>query len=88
MWCNKHRFDNSILTKWKYEIINKVNEKIKILSNNTSNKYNENMLQKKPLYTLNNIRHEFVVNPINKANDNVAFNCQRFYAFVLTKQLG
>lgn len=46
------------------------------------------MHQKKPLYTLNNIRHEFVVNPINKANDNVAFNCQRFYAFVLTKQLG
>ena len=36
---------------------------------------------------LNNIDNEFAVTPIDKANENVLFICQLFYAFVLIKEL-
>ena len=46
------------------------------------------MLQlKKPLNILNNIHNEFAVTQIDIANGNVAFIFQRFYAFVLIKEL-
>ena len=60
----------------------KVNEKIKILLNNTSGKYYKNMLQQRePLYSLNNNNIEFVVTPVDKANGDGA--CEQFYAFAV-----
>ena len=86
-WCDKHCIDKSAVTEWKYKVISKADEKIKILSNNTSGKdvYEYVLQQKEPLNTLINIHNEFVVTPIDKANGNVAFTCLRFYALVLIK---
>ena len=61
---------------------------MKILSNNLSGKYYKNVVQQKePLHTLNNMRIEFVVTLINKANDNVALICQQFYVPFFVKEL-
>lgn len=38
-WCKKHGADKPILIKFKYKVISKIGEKIKILSINTSGKY-------------------------------------------------
>ena len=59
---------------------------MKIVSNNSFGKYYKNLFQQKePLHTLNNIRIEFVVTLINKANGNVALICQNFMFFSLSK---
>ena len=82
-WCDKHCIDKSAVTEWKYKVISKADEKIKILPNNTSGKdvYEYVLQQKEPI----NIHNEFVVTPIDKANGNVAFTYLRFYALVLIK---
>ena len=37
---------------------------------------------------LDNIHNDFVVVPIDKATGNIALVCKRFYAFVITRELG
>ena len=37
---------------------------------------------------LDNIHKDFVVVPIDKATGNTALVCERFYAFVITRELG
>ena len=59
-WHNKHGVNKSVLTEWKHKVNIKINEKIKIPSNNTSRKYYKNVLQQKePLHISNNIHNEF-----------------------------
>ena len=76
----------------KGKIINKVDEKIKPLSNKTSSKFYKSFLQQNnTLNTLNDIHNQFGVSqidPIGKANGNVAFICKKIYALVLTKEPG
>ena len=43
--------------------------------------------QRKPLDTLNNVHNEFIVTPIDKANNNAAFFAKVLYALVLIKKL-
>ena len=70
------------------KVIIKGNEKI-TLANKISSKFHESeLLQNNLLNTLNDIHNQFVVTPIDKANGNVAFICQRLYALVLIKELG
>ena len=59
-WHNKHGVNKSVLTEWKHKVNIKIDEKIKIPSNNTSRKYYKNVLQQKePLHISNNIHNEF-----------------------------
>ena len=75
--------------EWERKVIDKVDKKIQILSNKISSKFRKSLLlQKNLLNTLNDIHNQFVVITIDKANENVAFICQRFYALVQLKELG
>ena len=58
------------------------------MSNKLSKFYKSLLQQNNPLNTLNDIHNHSVATPIHKSNGNVAFMCQRFYALVLTKELG
>ena len=72
--------------EWKDKVIDKLDVKIKILSNKTSSKFHKSVLpQKNLLSTLNDIRNKFAVTPVDKDNENIAIVGQRFYALVLIK---
>ena len=87
--CNENGIDKSVLLQWKVNVIYKVGEKMKMLSNKTSSKFHKSVLeQNNPLNILNDIHNQFVVTPIDKVNGNVAFICQQFYALVLVEELG
>ena len=65
IWSNKskHGSDKSILTKWKYKVISKIDERTWCLKIHLANK---NLLQQKELlHTLNNIYNEFLVTAID-----------------------
>ena len=83
----KQASSRSILTQRKYNVISKVNEKIMILSNNTSGKCYENVLySKKLLPTFSIFYYEIVVTWTDKANGNVVFLCQQLYALVIINE--
>ena len=63
-WCSEYDIEKSVRTEQKGEVIDKVNEKIKALSNKTSSRFNKSVFQKKnPLNTSNDINNQFVVTP-------------------------
>lgn len=75
--------------EWKRKVLDKVDGKIKTLSNKKSSKFHKSIHQENnPLNILNNIHSQFFVTSVDKANGNVAFICQRFYALILIKELG
>ena len=74
---------------WNGGVIDKVDENMKTLSSKTSSKFHMGKLQQNnPLNTLNDIHIQFVIISLEKANGDVAFICDRFYAFILMKELG
>ena len=75
--------------EWKRKAIDKVDKKIKTLSNKISSKFHRSLLlHKNLLNTLNDIYNQFVVTTIDKDTENVVFICQQFYALVQIKELG
>ena len=68
----------------KSKVVDKVDAKVKTLSNKTSSKFHMTVLQQNnPLYILNDIRNQFLATTLDKANENVAFICQQIYAIRL-----
>ena len=74
---------------WNGGVIDKVDENMKTLSSKTSSKFHMGTLQQNnPLNTFNDIHIQFVITSLEKANGDVAFICDRFYAFIFMKELG
>ena len=72
--CSKHGMNKSVLMEWKGKVIDRIDENIKTLSKKTSSKLHKSvLLQSKPFYSLNFIQNQFVVNPKDKANVDIAF---------------
>ena len=72
--CSKHGMNKSVLMEWKGKVIDRIDENIKTLSKKTSPKFHKSvLLQSKPFYSLNFIQNQFVVNPKDKANVDIAF---------------
>ena len=68
----------------KSKVVDKVDAKVKTLSNKTSSKFHKTVLQQNnPLYILNDIRNQFLATTLDKANGNVAFICQQIYVIRL-----
>ena len=68
----------------KSKVVDKVDAKVKTLSNKTSSKFHMTVLQQNnPLYILNDIRNQFLATTLDKANGNVEFICQQIYAIRL-----
>ena len=71
--------------EWKTKVLDKVDEKSKYLSKKRHSKFHESIHQQSnPINTFHN---QFFVTSIDKADGNIAFVCQRFYALVLIKEL-
>ena len=86
---NKYGINKVQFSEWKNEILASIDYQI--------NKYKKKFNHQKPKSILNditvkealeNLQHNFVVAPIDKAANNVSFICKRFYATTLLKELG
>ena len=86
---NKFGINKLQFSEWKNEILGNIDYRI--------DKYKRKFYHQNPKSVLNdtsvkealeNLQHNFVVAPIDKAANNVSFICKRFYAATLLKELG
>ena len=88
-WCYKNGVDKSFFLEWPNNVKVKIDER---MSHLTSKLYtNKDMDCLSPLDVINaldNIHKDFAVIPIDKATGNIALVCKRFYASVITRELG
>ena len=88
-WCEKHKMDRKILTPWISVVSEKIKEKISSLKSKQSfQKHSPVLSSNTCLKALAELHENFVIVPIDKAANNIALVCKRFYAKVLVAELG
>ena len=88
-WCAKRNENTVILDDWKHTILHKVEDRISVLNNRlTPHTINEVLKDHSAKSALKELQSKYVIVPIDKATNNIAFICKRFYALVLLKELG
>ena len=91
LWCNKHGVSTSLFSEWKQIITHKIDDRINNLKTTNAAKHHVPNTKLKETAIANELKHlhkKYVIVPIDKANGNVAFICQRHYAQVLIDELG
>ena len=87
-WCKKEGVPRATFMNWKDIIFSKINDRISSL-NHKNTKYNRSVLKDKDVHScLSYLQSMYVMVPIDKAANNIAFICKRFYAQVLLNELG
>ena len=80
---------NLDLETWKDTVMNKVDAKIESLRSSMNLRRTNPVLQQSDVQEyLDQLHKQFVVVPIDKASNNLAIICKRFYAEVLLKEIG
>ena len=88
-WSNKAGVDRAAFLDWRNTIIECIDRRIRSL--NTSNRkstYHSILKSSSSSSCLRQLQSKYVMVPIDKAANNIAFICKRFYATVLMKELG
>ena len=78
-WCKKENKNKESFPSWKNLIISRIRNKIYYTK---SLFYNAKIKQ-----AIANLQNEFVIVPVDKANNNFAIICQKLYCDVLTMEL-
>ena len=74
---------------WKAEIVKKLDDKITQLSGRIKSRHvNQCLNDPSVISNLEELHNKFVICPIDKAVNNVAFICKRFYVTVLLTEMG
>ena len=88
-WCSKTKFSKSLFQEWKNTIISKIDERVSSFSRKKNKKKHHSILKlQSSKECLSDLHSKFVMVPIDKASNNIAFICKRFYAIVLLQELG
>ena len=88
-WGEKEGLAKDYFIPWKANIMEKVREKITHVQTNFVNNTNQKILRDNVvLNELKNLQNQFVIAPIDKADNNAAFICKRFYIETIVKELG
>ncbi len=88
-WSDKYKVPKSSFLEWKNTILSKIDDKIASLNPPNRKKNHHSVLKiQTSRQCLDDLQSKFVLVPIDKAANNIAFVCQRFYAEVLLKELG
>ena len=88
-WCNNKGVPVKCFTQWISIVIGKVNKKIKELKNKLKFSRVKQVLRDPEVVSYLNILEErYVMCPIDKAANNIAFICRKYYTQVLLKELG
>ena len=87
-WSNKAGLPVAAFADWKNNVIRKMDDRIMALANNrtisTPSIFKDANVKK----CLSDLQMNYVMVPIDKAANNVAFVCKRYYATVILKELG
>ena len=86
-WSNKTGITLDVFRDWKEKIKLKIDDRISVLAQNTQQNFPA-LKDKNAKKCLSELQEKYVIVPIDKASNNVAFICKRFYALMLCKELG
>ena len=88
-WSNKYKVNEALFDAWQISFNDILNKRIKDLQESVVIKPFYPLLQKHSIIKQLEVLHsKFVITPIDKASNNVAFICKRHYAQVLVDELG
>ena len=83
------RVEEEDMTTWKDAVMSKVNENISAIRQNvTPQASNPVLRQTDVIEYLQNFHHKFVLVPIDKASNNIAVICKKYYVEVILKEIG
>ena len=85
----KYKLNNNLFTNWRNLILSKIDARITVLRNKTKPQTTKPVLKDPTVKAyLDNLHKNFVIVPIDKASNNVAFVCKRFYITSILDELG
>ena len=88
-WIDSEGLPSSLFTEWKSKVLECVDKKISSLRLHVHPKrVSKDLIDSDVTNHLNDLQERFVMAPIDKADNNVAFVCKRYYIEVLAKELG
>ena len=87
--CYKNDVDKSFFLEWANNVKVKIDERMSHFTNKLyTNQYMHCLSSPDVKHALDNMHKDFAVAPIDKATGNIALVCKRFYASVITRELG
>ena len=87
--CSKFNLDSSEFRSWKEKVLSTLNQKVETLKRyKTPKKTNPVLKNNDALQYLEQLHNRYVVVPIDKASNNVAFICKSFYIKRLLSEVG
>ena len=87
-WGSKAGVSKAVFDDWKGTILASIDERISSLTPKRNNSKRSLFQNEATLLCLSDLHSKYVMVPIDKASNNIAFVCKRFYAQVLLKELG
>ena len=86
-WSNKASITPEAFKEWRSNVTDAINSRISTL---TDSKKKSSAVLSKPSSKscLDDLQSKYVMVPIDKAANNIAFVCKRYYALVILKELG
>ena len=81
--------DAENMIPWKNEVLKKVDDKIRSLKRKFKpKKVNQVLRRPEVVEFLKNLHKNYVLVPIDKASNNIAIVCKRYYVEVILKEIG
>ena len=88
-WCNKTKSSEAVFQDWKGTIASKIDQRISSFRPKKKCNKHHSILKLQPSKEcLSDLHSRYVMVPVDKAANNIAFICKRFYAMVLLQELG
>jgi len=88
-WTDLEGINKSAFVGWKNRILERVDSKIDSLKTRIHPKNTKKLLNCPDIIdTLTKLQEDFVMVPIDKADNNTAFVCKRYYVEVVARELG
>ena len=88
-WSKLDCVSASVYSEWRNNVIIKINNKIDSLMRRIKPKRKVKIMNDENVKNhLKDLQDKFVITPIDKASNNIAFICKRHYIEVLVKELG
>ena len=87
-WSNKVGLSVAVFRDWKEMIASKIKDRVSALANNKKRHIQSIFKDANAKKCLSDLQARYVIVPIDKAANNVAFICKRYYASVILQELG
>ena len=87
-WSNKVGLPVAAFKDWKETINSRIDDRISALAHNNKRCTKSIFKDANAKKCLSDLQEKYVIVPIDKASNNVAFICKRYYALVILQELG